>query len=511
MEKTNKVSIRPGVSMLTILKHIQYDPWFALAEFVDNAIDSYIKNEKELKRIEGDSFQLEVKIEINDVDNKIVIRDNAAGISQKDYSRAFRAAEIPPDNSGLSEFGMGMKSAACWFSDHWSVRTSAIGETTEKTVLFDLNKIFYDKLEELEIKTKPQKDEIHYTVIELFNINKMPVKKTKGKIKDHLASIYRDFTRKGVLKLYIDNELMVYKDPKILTAPFPYDSNTKPIYWKKEIDFEVEKGKLYVKGFVGLLESMESGKNGFALFRRGRVIEGSGEDGFKPKETMGEVGSPEWKRIFGELHLEGFNVSFTKKGIKWDENMEIFLELLKKDMVAANFIRQARDYRVNPPKSELKKAAEAVVKNTVEDIRNNLQPIIEEIRSTPLSEVENITLTQTEDVASRDFEITFDDTNWLITIELSYDDDIKDWIEIGSHVLKKKNTDKTIRQVGVRMNLKHPFVLQFAGADKNKLEPILRIAASIGLAEEAARSVGVSQAGKVRMNLNKVLIAISKK
>jgi hypothetical protein len=256
---------------------------------------------------------------------------------------------------------------------------------------------------------------------------------------------------------------------------------------------------------------MESGKNGFALFRRGRVIEGSGEDGFKPKETMGEVGSPEWKRIFGELHLEGFNVSFTKKGIKWDENMEIFLELLKKDMVAANFIRQARDYRVNPPKSELKKAAEAVVKNTVEDIRNNLQPIIEEIRSAPLSTIENITLTQTEDVARRDFEIIFDDTNWLISLELSYDDDIKDWIEIGSHVIKNKNTDKTIRQVGVRMNLKHPFVLQFAGADKNKLEPILRIAASIGLAEEAARSVGLTQVGKVRMNLNKVLIAISKK
>src|SRR5438045_1391139 len=133
MEHSKTVSIRPGVSILTMLKHIQYDPWFALAEFVDNAIDSYLKNEKQLKEIEGKNFQLEVKIEINDNDKKIVVRDNAAGIHQKDYTRAFRAAEVPPDNSGLSEFGMGMKSAACWFSDFWSVRTSAIGENVEKT------------------------------------------------------------------------------------------------------------------------------------------------------------------------------------------------------------------------------------------------------------------------------------------------------------------------------------------------------------------------------------------
>jgi hypothetical protein len=510
MEHQNKVSIRPGVSILTMLKHIQYDPWFALAEFVDNAIDSYQKNGKLLKEIEGEKFQLEVRIEFNDIDNKITIKDNAAGIHQKDYNRAFRAAEIPPDNSGLSEFGMGMKSAACWFSDNWCVRTSAIGENVEKTVSFDLNKIFYDKLEELNVTTKPQKENAHYTTIELTSINKMPIKKTKGKIKEHLASIYRDFTRQGTLKIYLDGEILEYKDPIILTAPFPYDSKTKPIYWKKEIDFDIDKGKMFVKGFVGLLESQDSGKNGFALFRRGRVIEGSCDDGFKPTEVMGGVGTSEWKRIFGELHLEGFNVSFTKKGIKWDENMDIFLELLKKDLVSSNFIKQARDYRVNPPKAELKKAAEAVVKATADDIRNHVQPIMNEIRSTPISANETTELTKTEEVANREFEIEFNDTKWLVTLELSYDDDITDWIEIGSHVLKSKNTDKLLRQVGVRMSLNHPFVIHFAGADKNKLEPILRIAAAIGLAEEAAREVGVKQAGIVRKNLNKLLTSISK-
>ncbi len=512
MSSQDKVSIRPGVSILSILKHIEYDPWYALAEFVDNAIDSFLKYEKELKVIDGDGFTLEVKIELNDIDRKIVIKDNAAGIQYKDYARAFRAAEIPPDNSGLSEFGMGMKSAACWFSDYWSVRTTAIGESVEKTVTFDLNKIFYDKLEELNVFTRLQETNVHYTIIELCNINRMPVKKTKGKIRDHLASIYRDFTRKGLLRLFIDNEELKYQDPKILTAPFPYDSSTTPIYWKKDIDFEIDKGKLFVKGFVALRETMSNTETGFALFRRGRVIEGSSDQGFKPKEIMGDSGSPEYKRIFGELHLEGFNVSFTKKGIKWDENMDIFLDLLKSDLSQPSFplLKQARDYRVKPSRAEMIKAAESVVKSTVQNIEKNVQPAIQEIRSSPAPTNDKTELTKTDETAFREFQIDFNDTNWLIAIELSYDSDIIDWIEIGSHVLKNRTTNTTLRQVGVRMSLNHPFVIHFAGTDKSKLEPILRIAAAIGLAEEAAREAGVSKAGTVRMNINKLLTAISK-
>lgn len=513
MEHLTKVNIRPGVSILSILKHIEYDPWFALAEFVDNAVDSFLKYEKQLKELEGANFKLTVRIECNDVDRKIIVRDNAAGIHQQDYGRAFRAAEIPPDNTGLSEFGMGMKSAACWFSDDWSVRTTALGENVENTVLFDLNKIFYDKLEELDVYSQPHKERAHYTIIELRQINKMPIKKTRGKIKEHLASIYRHFIREGILKLYFDGDLLEYSTPQILTAPFPHDSKNPTIYWKKNIDFEIEKGKLYVKGFVALLEKMETGKNGFALFRRGRVIEGSGEDGFTPKEIMGQIGSPEWKRIFGELHLEGFNVTFTKKGILWDENMDVFLDLLKSDLNQSDFplLKQARNYTKNPTKSEMKKAAEVVVKSTVDEIKHTLQPAIAEIRSQPVPLNENTKLTKTEEISQREFEIDFNDTKWLVSIELSYDEDITEWIEVGSHLLKNIATNKSIRQVGVRMSLNSPFIIQYAGTDKSKLEPILRIAAAIGLAEETAREAGVKQAGTIRLNLNKLLTAIAKK
>ena len=41
---------------------------------------------------------------------------------------------------------------------------------------------------------------------------------------------------------------------------------------------------------------------------------------------------PQYKRIFGELHLEGFDVSFTKNSFQEDDDFSQFIELLKDDL-----------------------------------------------------------------------------------------------------------------------------------------------------------------------------------
>ena len=102
MEQIDQINIRPSVSILSALRHLNYKTWFALAEFVDNSIDSYQKNERELKIIEGNNFKLKVFINTYSVDSKIVIADNAAGIHQKDFERALKTAEIPPPRCSLS-------------------------------------------------------------------------------------------------------------------------------------------------------------------------------------------------------------------------------------------------------------------------------------------------------------------------------------------------------------------------------------------------------------------------
>src|SRR5207247_1773423 len=121
---------------------------------------------------------------------------------------------------GLAEFGMGMKSAACWFAPLWTVRTKALHETLEKAVTFDIKKILRDSLEELDVDSRRIDADKHYTEIVLRHLyNKAPQRRTLGKIKDHLASIYRVFTREGLLELYLNGEPLIYEIPAILKAP----------------------------------------------------------------------------------------------------------------------------------------------------------------------------------------------------------------------------------------------------------------------------------------------------
>lgn len=510
MNQQSKVSIRPQVTMLSVLKYLEYETWFALAEFIDNAIASYLKNEVAIKKIEGENFKLEVRIEINEPENKITIRDNAAGINEVDYSRAFRAAEIPPDNTGLSEFGMGMKSAACWFADNWCVTSTALGENTEKRVSFDMKQIFEDKIEELNVETKSCNEKYHYTTVELFNVNRMPRRRGVGKVKDHLKSIYREFIRNEVLILKVDNDELSFEDPKILSAPRYDEPKGETIVWRKEIDFDIEEG-LRVRGFVAIREKASTSEAGFALFRRGRVIEGSYDNGFRPDFIFGAPNSYRYQRVFGELHLDGFDVNFTKKGIQWDENLEIFLRLLKDDISSKEFplLQQAEQYRVRASEKEYR-AARKALDETVDDLEKKASQALADVADTvsTVLEPEQQILTPTEKTLHREFEIRFNKENWNISIELSYDPSLKELIELGDSFIKEKSIDGSIRQIGIRLSLTHPFMIEFAGTDTNKIEPILRIAAAFCLSEALAKRSKI--VGDVRRNFNELISNLSK-
>ena len=105
--RLDTVNIRPGVSILSVLRHLNYRPWYALAEFVDNSLQSFITQRTEIQTADKSDVNLRVAIDLDISDGgRITIRDNAGGILESEYSRAFRPAEIPPDCSGLCEFGM---------------------------------------------------------------------------------------------------------------------------------------------------------------------------------------------------------------------------------------------------------------------------------------------------------------------------------------------------------------------------------------------------------------------
>jgi hypothetical protein len=240
MSAARKVNIRPGVSVLSVLRHLNYSPWFALAEFVDNSLQSYIESKSKIHELHGPAWKLKVSIDIDTSHpGRITIRDNAGGISADAFPRAFRPAVIPPDRSGLSEFGMGMKSAACWFAPKWQVRTKALGEPVARTVRFDIATIVRDELEELDIDERPAASNEHFTEVSLDELHHVPVGRTFGKIKEHLTDIYRVFLRDGTLELQFNGDSLFYEVASVLTAPFFREPNGPDKVWRREIRFEL--------------------------------------------------------------------------------------------------------------------------------------------------------------------------------------------------------------------------------------------------------------------------------
>ena len=508
-DRIESVDIRPGVSILSVLSHLNYKPWFAIAEFIDNSLQSFLTYRKELDEVEGAGAKLRVSIELDSVNGyRIIINDNAAGIHEKDYARAFQPAEVPFDQNGLSEFGMGMKSAACWFAKNWTVRTTAFGEAIERTVSFNIEAIVRGDVEKLQVKSTQADTKVHFTEVVLFNLHKPPHGRTISKIKEHLSSIYRVFLKDGSLELCFDGENLSYQEPKILYAPFYKTPSERPALWRKEIKFDLGLG-LSVHGFAALRETGSTSSAGFALFRRNRLIQGSADESYRPGSIFGQSNSFIYQRLFGELHLTGFEVSHTKDGFRWDEQEETFLEILKEDLNDAilPLLDQAEGYRVRPKLEDLKTGAEKATERTADTIKREVPQVLEkQLRILPENNPPPLTLPPTVTASRRVIDVELYDHQWQIVLELSNDPNMGNWLEVSDEITDSTPViNSSVRRVGVRLSLAHPFMERFGGTNSSDIEPLLRVAAAIALAETAARLAGVKGVGQVRRNINQLL------
>ncbi len=333
----NKVSIATTPLVYQTFRYISNKVWNALAEYVDNSIASFLSHREILSTINPNG-KVRVDIDLDFDGDTIRISDNAFGIDSDNFDRAFELANIPLDVNGLNEFGMGMKVSSIWLSNLWSVETSAYNEDVKRKVEFDLEMVIAEEMVDLEVSESQEIATSHYTVVTLANLSQnKPGRRQLAYIKKHIASIYTKFIRDGVLDLYVNGELMEDKPLKILTAPYYRTPNASPIEWRREIEFNT--GNDYhhysVKGFIGILETQStSTDNGLLLFRRGRAIDSSGDEKYRPTILSGEVGSPRYKRIFGELELEGFDVSFNKGTFLQDEDFDAFIKLLRDEIAS---------------------------------------------------------------------------------------------------------------------------------------------------------------------------------
>ena len=497
------VSIRPSVGYLANLQAINYRAWYAMAEFVDNSIQSYIQNKKKLRNHHGSNFKLKIAIYVTP--SKIQIVDNAAGITKQDFPRAFRAAVRPENRTGLSEFGMGMKTAAVWFAKKFVVKTKPFEEKDLKIVSWDIRDIVKDEIEELKVKKSTLPLKQHYTDITLTDLNRTPRGQTIKKIKDHLASMYRCFIEKNEVEIRYNNEKLKYEKPEVLQAPYFRDvdeqkKNPKKVNWEKKFEFKYGQKKNFASGYANIRETASTRDSGFALFRRNRLIKGVGEnEGYRPLEIFKAPNSFIYQRVYGEIHLNDEEVTHTKDDFQWtpDEESE-FLKKLKDELESEPkpILSQADRFRKDRRSRDLKIQSEEGLNSSIKKIQGSIAAL-EDYKPPKQPEISQ-KLPEAKTKEKRRKTVRFEGNDWLVEAILNYDKDETEWLKV-SEIGKRK------KEIQIQISMTMGFTAQYFGDQPDEIEGMILLASYIALAEVVARNRGDSKAHNVRSYLNEIL------
>jgi len=319
------VELSLGLDVIRSYKRLAYTPWHALAEFVDNSTQSYFNNEVALREAyEREGEGLSVDVMYDQATGLMRITDNAMGMSLEELGRALQVGLPPANPTGRSQYGMGLKTAACWYGDRWTVRTKKLGDTVEYQVVVDVETVASGENVLPESCREGLNPEDHYTVVEITQLHRKLQGRTQGKIKQFLRSMYRNDIRTGILTLRWRGEVLDWdmSDSRFYRAP-------DGTLYKRDFEFEVS-GKR-VTGWVGVLDRGSRALAGFSILRCGRVIKGW-PDSWRPESIYGQIqGSNDLvnQRLQGEVNLDDFLVSHTKDDIQWfgDEEQEVETKL----------------------------------------------------------------------------------------------------------------------------------------------------------------------------------------
>ncbi|SIN35504.1 ATP-binding protein [Micromonospora cremea] len=325
-------------------RRLSYKAWYAFAEFVDNSTQSFFDNKEVLKRVLAEEGrQLEVYITYDSKLKVIRIVDNAMGMNEQDLVNSLYIGRPPQNVSGRSEYGLGMKTAASWFGNVWSVTTKKLGEREELSVVVNVDKVAEGQ-DDLELRRLEKPEDQHYTIIEISLLNHFlngwAIKNTR----EFLASMFREDLRDGFLDLR-------FNDNKLETPFTPDDSSflvrLDETPYKAIVNTTI--GGKPVTGYVGVMRPGVASRRlaGFNVVRRGRCVQGW-LDAWRPEDIFGAGGRNDLvnQRLTGELVVDEFTASHTKDAILWQNDEEE--ELIKYLQQVANeheLIHVARHHR----------------------------------------------------------------------------------------------------------------------------------------------------------------------
>jgi hypothetical protein len=302
----------------------------------------------------------------------------------------------------------------------------------------------------------------------------------------------------------VNGETLKAPEYEILKAPYWKNLNSEEIFWKKEIDFEFHEFK--AKGFIAILNTITKNANGLVLLRRGRVIIGGEEDRSFPPAIFGSPGNFRYKRLFGEIELEGFDVSFNKNRFIGEANLNAFLDLLKDELKDPEFnlFSQADEYRVKskPQKQKIAQKIAQTNKNSFDNV--DLTDKIDKVEDLPKKSYEEKSHKNLL-YALEQGNFKFEEHIYKFRIDLIDDENINSLYSVIQ--LSLDENGKKIPTLICKINLSHPFFIRFEQfKNANDYQPIMAIFKSFALAEFISTKRSIQYPSEMRTYFNDCII-----
>jgi hypothetical protein len=496
------VDITPGVGVYAMFRSFNYKPWLALGEFLDNSISSYQQHRQEIISAEGNNFKLRIMMDYDPDRDILEIRDNAAGIDKQRFAGAFALAKPPEDLNFISRYGVGMKAAACWFARDWSLRTTALGEDVERTLVWSTSDITDGETANIKPEIRFVQESEHYTVLTLKNLIHPPNgSRTVAKIKEYLPNIYREFLRDGEVEIFWNGQSLEAEQPPILSAPPQWDLSQPERIWEEIIELKMDDGRT-INGRVFLLRKMKRSYTALNLFWRNRLILGNIGENHRPIELFGAGNSFETGRLCVELFMDEYEPTVDKMGFKFQDNestLEEIIDTLRK--AAAPILRQARDYREPKidPDNPLPDIGPIIMAPGETIVDKPAKPTVADPYPAPIVSLPP-GVPAPREITKVALEI--DGVPWEIVVRLGMGPGENIFVKIEE---TRSSTSNEPQRLFITLGLEHPFFINYWSDDRAMQKVFIILASAIGFGEIAARRAGAKFPSYVRNNIDQFL------
>lgn len=300
----HQIDVTPNVNFLTTLRNSGYNNYTAIADIIDNSLDTDVNSS--IVKISFKKAKEDYEF--------IKISDNGCGMDITTLNEAFKLGAVTGKNKtfDLGSYGTGLKAAALSIGRKFEIRTKSINDAFY-IATYDLDALLTDDKFIIPVRVGTEEEYLEFkeevnsecgTIVILSKLDRISntnITIFKDTLKGKLSLIYKYFIDELDIKIYVNDELIDGFDPMYRKEIYTKCLTTNEKFRHSDHEF---KFSVYDIENVNETLSKQIGRNqagsGLYIYRNNRLV-GAGLD-------LGMIGK------YGDGHLNGLRIELFVNG-----------------------------------------------------------------------------------------------------------------------------------------------------------------------------------------------------